>query len=94
MAILIEVITADLWPNICWTILMSAPLAMARLAAVWRSSCGWKPGINPLVRCCFQARDGRLRAPSRGFLRVGARRGARAVSSDSAAVAWDELARC
>ena len=40
-----SVITADLWPNICWTILMSAPLAMAKLAAVWRSSCGWKPGM-------------------------------------------------
>jgi hypothetical protein len=40
-----RVIVAEAWPSIVWTTFTSTPLAMARLAAVWRNSCGCRLGI-------------------------------------------------
>ena len=39
-----SVIVAEPCPSICWTTFTSAPLAIARLAAVWRSWCGCRSG--------------------------------------------------
>jgi hypothetical protein len=53
-----NVIAADAWPSIFWTALTFAPADTARLAAVWRKSCGVVRGtLEDLVRQTLQDFD-------------------------------------